>query len=647
MADFQQAVALHRAGNVQGAIAIYRTLVAADPKHFSALHLLGVALATTGRRDEALEPMRRSLRAKPANPEYFGNYAHLLFTMGRHAEALDAYDRVMALAPQNAAAHNMRGVVLAALGRPREALASFDKALAIRPLFDEAHFNRGRALKQALERDPDFADGWVDVGNLHCLMSAYQEALRSYDRALAIDAKVAGRDFMLGRRLHSKMQLCDWTDFDADCDRIRSEVSGGHRVIDPFVLATIPSSPLEQLACARMRAAQCVQAVPRWRGERYAHDRIRIAYLSDSFRDHPISHLLAGVIECHDQSRFEVTCISTFKPSSLSEEDRAVRARLEAGCRAFIQAGEMEDDELARLLHERKTDIAVDLMGHTGAMRLQTFAQRPAPVQVNFLGFPGTSGAPFIDYIIADRVLIPEDERKFYSEKVVYLPDTYQPNDRGKRISEELLSKQDSGLPQSGFVFCCFNQIYKITPAVFEVWMRLLREIPESVLWLRASQPETSSNLRREAERRGVSPDRLVFAPRQPLLSEHLARHRLADLFLDTVCYNAHTTASDALWAGLPVLTCAGSTFAGRVAASLLSAIGLPELIARNLDEYETIALRLARDAAALTNIKRKLASNRDSFPLFDTNRYTRNIEAAFIRMWERYRRGELPDHLT
>jgi len=647
MADFQQAVALHRAGNIQGAIAIYRTLVAADPKHFPALHLLGVALATTGRRDEAIELMRRSLRAKPANPEFFGNYAHLLFTMGRYAEALDAYDKVVALAPQNAAAHNMRGVVLAALGRPREALTSFDKALAIRPLFDEAHFNRGRALKQALERDPTFADGWVDVGDLHCLMSAYQEALRSYDRALAIDAKVAGRDFMLGRRLHSKMQLCDWADFDADCDRVRSEVSAGHGVTDPFVLVTIPSSPHEQLACARMRAAQCVQTVPRWRGERYAHDRIRIAYLSDSFRDHPISHLLAGVIESHDQSRFEVTCISTFKPSSLSEDDRAVRARLEAGCGAFIQAGEMEDDELARLLHERETDIAVDLMGHAGAIRLRMLAQRPAPVQVNFLGFPGTSGAPFIDYIIADRVLIPEDERKFYSEKIVYLPDTYQPNDGGKRISEELRSRQESGLPQSGFVFCCFNQIYKITPAVFEVWMRLLREIPESVLWLRASQAETSANLRREAERRGVSPDRLVFARRLPLLPEHLARHRLADLFLDTICYNAHTTASDALWAGLPVLTCAGSTFAGRVAASLLTAIGLPELIARNLDEYEAMALRLARDAAALTNIKRKLASNRDSFPLFDTDRYTRNIEAAFVRMWERYQRGELPDHLT
>jgi predicted O-linked N-acetylglucosamine transferase (SPINDLY family) len=346
---------------------------------------------------------------------------------------------------------------------------------------------------------------------------------------------------------------------------------------------------------------------------------------------------MAGVFEHHDRNRFETIAIS-LQP----EFPSPTRNRLQIAFDDFIGAARMSDRQVAELIRAREIDIAVDLTGYTGHTRADIFADRPSPIQVNYLAFPGTMGAEFIDYIVADKVVIPEDQHDAYTERVVYLPETYQPRDRSQTSSDRPMTRQACGLPERGFVFCCFNQNYKITPEIFDIWARLLRTVDGSVLWLLEGNAAAPANLRCEAERRGVPGDRLVFATHIPP-GEHLARHRQADLFLDTRPYNAHTTASDALWAGLPVVTCPGETFASRVTASLLEAAMLPELVTRSLDEYASLALALARDPDQLAAIKAKLATNRLIAPLFDTARYTRNLEAAFTEMWSRRQRGDAP----
>jgi len=405
----------------------------------------------------------------------------------------------------------------------------------------------------------------------------------------------------------------------------------------------LPSTPADQLQAAKL----CVQdrylsaREPLWRGEKYAHDRIRLAYLSADFHDHATAWLMAGLFELHDRSRFETTALS-YGPTVESE----MRQRLQRSFDRFIDLREQTDHEVATLARRLEIDIAIDLKGFTQTARTNILALRPAPIQVSYMGYPGTMGAGYIDYILADRLVIPKDHRQWYSEKVVYLPDSYQANDSKRRIADRAPTRDEACLPQKGFVFCSFNAVYKITPEVFTIWMRLLGAIDGSVLWLIEESAAATDNLRREAAERGISGERLVFAPRIDN-DAHLARHRLADLFLDTLPYNAHTTASDALWAGLPVLTCLGSTFAGRVAASLLTAVGLPELITTSLDEYEALALRLAREPELLSSFSSGLAKNRLTCPLFNTERHARHVEAAFTRMWEIHERGEAPRGFT
>ena len=385
-------------------------------------------------------------------------------------------------------------------------------------------------------------------------------------------------------------------------------------------------------------AEECPPAArPLWRSERYHHDKIRIAYLSTDFRAHAVAFLIVGIFEHHDKDRFETIAIS------FSRDDKSeTRTRIETAFDRFIDVQEMSDSEVAALMREMEIDIAIDLNGYTGDSRTAILAHRPAPVQVNYLGYPGTMGAPYIDYIIADRMVIPEAQQNHYSEKIVYLPDAYQANDRKRRVADRTPTRSEAGLPERGFVFASFNNTYKIGPEVFDVWMRLLRSIEGSVLWLLEDNAIAGANVKREAQARGVAPERLVFAPRNKP-DEHLARHRLADLFLDTLPYNAHTTASDALWMGLPLVTCPGNTFPGRVAASLLNAIGMPQLVTASLAEYEALARKLAGDPAALAAIKAKLAVNRDTHPMFDTARFAGYLESAYVTMWERQQRGDVP----
>ncbi len=393
-----------------------------------------------------------------------------------------------------------------------------------------------------------------------------------------------------------------------------------------FPLLSIDSTPAQQLAAARRQSAT-LAAPPLPKHPRHRKAKIRLGYLSNDFRQHPTAHLISELIERHDRRRFEVIGYSC-GPDDGSPE----RRRLAKGFDRFTDIRLASHADAAGIIHRDEIDILVDLNGYTRGARTRILAHRPAAVQVNFLGYPGTMGADFIDYIVADAIVIPPGEERFFSETVVRLADSYQPNDRQRQIAGSTPSRGACGLPPQGFVFCCFNNGFKITAVLFALWMRLLAKVPGSVLWLLETNQAAKINLRREAAAAGIPAERLVFAPRQPL-PEHLARHRLADLFLDTLPYTAHTTASDALWTGLPVLTCLGGTFAGRVAASLLTAVGLPDLITASLDEYEALALALASDPARLSILKQRVAANRDTTPLFDSERYTRALEQAYERM--------------
>lgn len=645
---------LRARGHFEEALASYDCALAINPKLAGVLNSRGGALSTLQRHTEALASYDRALALKPDFVEALNNRSGALKELKRFDEALAGYDRTLAIKPNLTVALYNRGGVLSALKRHTEALASYDRALALQPDFAEALNNRAGTLlvlnrheqalascDRALALKPAFAEALHNRGTALSRLGRHEAAIEAFRRALELNG---GLRFAKGALLHSSMHCCDWRTYEAESARVIADAQAGECAAEPFVCLGISDSAQDQLRCAQTWVReQCPQTPTALRtGEHYAHDRIRLAYVSTDFREHALSHLMTGLFEQHDRTRFETLAVS------LGPDDgSAMRTRLKGAFEQFIDMRQRGDREIAQLLRDREIDIAVDLNGFTNGARPGIFALRPAPVQVNYLGYPGTMGADYIDYIIADETVIPRELQGCYTEKVVYLPDTYLANDylaidATRRIAQRTPTRAEVGLPDRGFVFCSFNNNYKITPAVFGIWMRLLRETPGSVLWLIEGSSAAQINLRREATERCIAPERLVFAPRVKL-EDHLARHRLADLFLDTLPCNAHTTASDALWAGLPVLTCMGTTFAGRVAASLLHAIGLAELIARSPGEYEALALQLASDQSRLLGIRQKLAKHRGSHPLFDTSRFRRHIEAAYIQMWEQQQRGEPP----
>jgi predicted O-linked N-acetylglucosamine transferase (SPINDLY family) len=511
------------------------------------------------------------------------------------------------------------GQVLSQLRRHTEALPAYDRAISLKPDLPEAWSGRGQALM---------------------VFKRYEEAYAAYDQAMKLMPEL---DYVAGKWLHARMHCCLWDDIENAYKRVLTEVSSGKKAASPFDLLSIPSTLSEQKIAAETYAADNFPPVADGSGSHSASHpgKIRIGYFSADFRVHATAYLMARLFELHDRSEFEIFGFS-FGPSA----DDDMRRRLIAAFDQLIDVKDKSDKEIAGLARNLQIDIAVDLKGFTEQSRTGIFAHRAAPVQVNYLGFPGTMGADYIDYIIADRTLIRPEEVDFYTEKVIHLLHSYQVNDRTRRISDYPFKRDELGLPPDGFVFCCFNNSFKITPDVFDIWMRLLAKVDGSVLWLLESNASAVDSLRAEAKRRGIRSERLVFA-KHMALSEHLARHALADLFLDTFYCNAHTTASDALWAGLPLITRMGDTFAGRVAASLLNAVGLPELIARTSDEYEGLALELANDRKKLFLIKKRLMDNRLNYPLFDTTLFTKHIESAYRKMWERHRMNLKPDHFS
>jgi len=653
--------ALAALGRHEEAVASFDRALAIDPGQPEVLNNRGNALLVLKRRDEALASYNRGLIIRPAAAEILYNRGNLLFELGRTEEALADYDHALAVKPAYPEALHKRGAALRELRRVAEALASYESALAIRPDYAEALNDRGNALldlkrhadalasyDRALTVRPGFAEALYNSGTTLCSLGRHEEAARQFAQLLSVEPDFA---YAKGDLLHARLHCCDWNDFAHHIEQIEKDIIAGKRAATPFSFLCVSESPSAQLQCAKVYSRHKIPFSARalWTGERYLHKKIRVAYLSADFHSHATTHLTAELFELHDKSRFETHAIS-LGPDNRDE----MRTRLQSAFTHFIDVRNRSDREVAILLRKLEIDIAVDLKGYTQDSRPRILAFRPAPIQVNYLGFPATMGADFIDYILADRFTIPEEQNGFYTEKVVHLPDMYQPSDTKRRISQHTPTRAEAGLPERGFVFCSFVANYKIVPAVFDSWMRLLAQVENSVLWLLAGNEDAVRNLRRSAQARGIAPERLVFAPRM-MLEDHLARHRLAGLFLDSLPINAHTTASDALWAGLPVVTCLGAGFAGRVAGSLLSALGLPELITDTREDYEALALNLARDGSTLASLRAKLAQNRRTHPLFDTDRLRRHIESAFETMLERCRRGEPPagftvaprDHLT
>ncbi|MGE5540329.1 MAG: tetratricopeptide repeat protein [Gemmatimonas sp.] len=644
--------ALRDLGRVDEALASYERALKLNSRYPQALLNRGKLLSARARHSEALASFDAALRLEPNSAECHYFRGNALAALARYADAIAAYERATKLHPQFAEAHLNRGNALAALGQAEEAIAAFDRAIAVAPKAAEAHYNRGNALERlglleaaaesfgrALALRPEYPEALYNRGLVFRNLRRHDESTADFERLVALSPEYP---YALGNLLHSRLQACDWRGYDDLVAAVTAAVRAGKRADLPFSFLSAGESPADQLACARLYAAARFPAAPEplWRGERYRHDRIRIAYLSADFHDHATARLMVELLERHDRTRFELTAIS-YGPDA----DSPMRQRLRAAFDRFIDVGGLDDRAAAEQIRHIETDIAVDLKGYTRDARPGILTHRPAPVQATYLGFPGTLGLAAIDYIIADTITIPEAHDSFYEERVVRLPDCYQPTDTRRRAAPAP-TRKDVGLPEGAFVFCCFNNNYKITPAVFDVWMRLLAKVPDSVLWLFTDTPAVARNLRTHAETRGVDPARLVFATHASP-AEHLARHELADLFLDTVPINAHTTASDALWMGLPVVTIVGGAFVGRVAASLVTAVGLPELATTSLADYESLALKLATDRVALGDMKARLAKGRASSPLFDPDRLRRHLERAYAVMHERSMHGEAPASFT
>jgi len=635
------------------AIVNYEKAIALRTGYAEAYVNHGLALHKLKRYVEAIVSYEKALTIRPRYAEAYSHYGLALHELRRYVEELLCYERAITMKPDYAEAFHNRGLALHELKRYEEAVLSYDRAIAVNQNFGEANLSRGNSFlelkrysdallnyERAIAINPDYAEAHHNCGVVMEELKRYEDAVVSYNRAIALNPDEA---FWFGERLYVKMRMCDWSNFDTYSYQLASKIDHHEKASRPFsVLAIIDSLSLQQKeALIYVEDTSTSNSELPEIQKHIRDDKICIGYYSADFQHHATAYLMAELFEQHDRSTFEFIAFS-FGPDN--PED-LMRKRIAAAFDRFIDVRTKSDKEVVLLSREFGVDIAVDLKGYTQDSRPGIFALRAAPIQVSYLGYPGTMGAEYIDYIIADSTLIPESNQPYYTEKIVYLPNSYQVNDSKRHISEHVFSREELGLPKKGFVFCCFNNNYKITPSTFDGWMRILKQVEGSVFWLFEDNPKAAINLKSEAVQRGINAERLIFAKRMPL-PMHLARHRLADLFLDTLPYNAHTTASDALWADLPVLTCMGESFASRVAASLLNAIHLPELITSTQDEYEALAIELATHPEKLKNIKAKLARNRLTTPLFDTQLFTGHLEEAYTAMYERYHADLPPDHI-
>jgi predicted O-linked N-acetylglucosamine transferase (SPINDLY family) len=614
---YNRGMALYDLGRYEAANASFEQAIARNPGHARAFNYRGNALYELRQTQAALASYAAAIALNADYADAYNNHGSALFELEQYAAALVSFDRAILLQPNYADAHNNRGNALYELGKIEAALASYDAAIALQSNYPGIHFNRGQMLDE---------------------LRQHAAAVSSYAKVLALKTDFK---FAFGHRLLARMQICDWHGIGAELAELAARIERGEPAANPFcALALLGSAPLQKKAAqiwVREKAAPHEVLPPI--AKRAAGERIRLGYFSADYCNHPVSFLSAELFETHDRAQFEVTGFS-LGPDTQDE----MRKRLEIAFNRFIDVHGKSAADIAALARNLKIDIAVDLTGFTKGSRPKIFALRAAPIQVSYLGFLGTMAAPYIDYLIADIEIVPPALRANYTEKICYLP-SYQANDSRRAIADKSFVRHELGLPPGGFVFCCFNSNYKITPATFDSWMRILKRTPGAVLLLYAASETAAGNLRKEAQHRGVEAGRLVFGG-QMATPDYLARYRAADLFLDTLPYNAGATASDALWAGLPVLTCVGETFAGRMASSLLQAIRLPELITSTPAQYEESAVALAADPRRMAEIKHKLAANRLTTPLFNTRQHTRSLEAAYTEMQERHRADLAPEDI-
>jgi len=613
---------------------------------------LGLTLQVLDKYEAAVSSYNKAISINSNLAEAYANRGAAQHKLKHLNAALDSFDQAINIKSDYAAAYSNRGITLQELGQLDLAMKSYDRAITIKPEYAEAYYNRGNAQKelnqleaalasfdQSIRIKPDYAEAYFNRGATLDALKQLAAAADSYTSAMCINPNL---DYLHGTLLHSKMKLCNWVGYDLALGELINKIDSNNKSSPSFVVLALTSSLPTQLKATKVFTADKYPANLSLGNiaKLIRKNKIRIAYYSAEFHNHATTYLMAELFERHDRNKFELFAFS-FGPESSDD----MRQRVSAAFDQFIDVRQKNNKEIAELSRLLYIDIAIDLKGHTFGQRLGIFSYRAAPIQVHYIGYPGTLGTEYIDYLIADKVLIPEEYKKYYSEKIIYLPNSYQVNDRKRIISDRKFTRSEFGLPNSGFIYCCFNNNYKITPEVLDSWINILNAVEGSILWLLEDNQVAAENLKKEARNRGLDSRRLVFANRLNL-PEHLARHRLADLFLDTQPCNAHTTASDSLWAGLPVLTCTGESFASRVAASLLNAIGLPELVTHSQEEYETLAIKLGNNPEQNNLIKDKLQANRLTTPLFDTDLLAKHIESAFTQIYERYQNDEPPETL-
>lgn len=607
-----------------------------------------------GRLDEAIQLFREALEEQPGQPAACYSLGVIAMRGGQYAEAVRWAEIGIAAAPTFAPLHFLAGSAQRAVGADLESVLSyFDQALTLQPDYIEALVNSGVVLRdmlrhrESLERfnrvlaiNPNYPTALANCAVLLTEFKQSEQAIAMFQQLLKVQPDY---DYGPGLLLLERLHICDWSGYDETVPQVIAATRAGRRACKSLAMMAISDSAGDHYQSARIFGEHLYPTAPKalWQGEIYRHDKIRLAYISPDLREHPVGHLMAGVFENHDKSRFETIAIS------LGIDDKSrLRGRMLQSFDRFIDAKVMAPNQIAQLIRSLEVDVAVDLAGYTADSHPELLAQRPAPIQVNFLGYAGSMGVGHIDYLIADRHVAPREHWPYYSEKIVYLPDAYMPTDSSVEIPDEPPSRGQYGLPETGLVFCAFSHDYKISPRMFAIWMQLLLRNPGSVLWLMSRSEISQRNLYASAQSHGIDSSRLVFATRVPRVEDHLARYRLADIFLDTFPYNAHTTAADALMSGLPVVTCMGGGFHSRVAGSLVCTAGLPELVTHTLEDYQALALALAAQPERVNRLKAKLREGRAASPLFDTRKYCRNLESLYIAMWRKYQLGNAPDAL-
>lgn len=682
----QKAVQDIQANDLASAKLLLGEVFKIDKNQADALRFMGVICALQKEWDQALTWVDLTLEANPQNGIAHSNRGNILIELGRQEEALSCYQKAIALEPGYAEAYSNQGNTLQALGRFQEALTAYEKAVELDPNYSQAFYGVARLFcvrkqfenalgccDQALRLNPSYEAAQELRGSIFAQVKDYQNALDAYDKVLLLnpksfsawiskghiytemkeflEARVAflkafeiapNTDALLGTILQNDIQMCMWDSLDKRIEKLINEVRGGKNAAIPYNFISLLDDRLLIKRSIEIYTQALQGGIQREQQKILEpKKKIRLGYFSADFHNHPTAHLIAELFECHDKEQFELIAFVFGRNTP-----DAMRSRLENAFDQFIELNGMTDEEAATLSREMQIDIAIDLKGLTEGARPKIFMHGAAPIQVSYLAFPGTMGNPCFDYVIADHIIIPEEFKDGMVEKIIYMPNSYQVNDRNRLISESIKTREELGLPASGFVFCCFNNNYKITPLVMDGWVRILKAVEGSVLWLYEDNPYAVQNLKQEAKKRGLDVSRLIFASRMDL-PDHLARYKVADLFLDTTPCNAHTTASDALWTGLPVLTLIGESFGARVAASLLHAVGLPELVVNTQEEYEKLAIELANNPVHLQEIKSRLENNLQVEPLFDTPLFTGYLESAYKEVYKRYREKLPLDHIN